>query len=469
MLNPFFLQGSSSEQNLVQDLINEQLRMYGVEVYYIPRKILTITKVIREVIQSTFDNAYPIEAYVDNYEGYDGATTILSKFGIQSTNELTLTISRERFETYISPLIEKFDEVLITTRPKEGDLIYFPLGDRLFEIKFVEHEKPFYQLQGNYTYELRCELFQYEDEIIDTGIAEIDDTTDTIGSEGYIEILNLIGVGIASTAAATAHIVSGGVRLIQITNRGEGYSTTPIVAISSAPTGGLTASGIATMIGGIVACDGSKDDLKVQGVQITNAGYGYTVAPGVAFIGGGGSGVAATTYIGNGVVGVITVTSGGGGYFAAPTVTFSAPTGIGSTVTAQGVAVINADGTVTSIRLTNAGVGYTQSPIITISAPNVSGVGLGTYILGETITGSASSITAKVKSWDATTNELRVSNLTGKFAAGENIVGSESGASYKLRLLNQNADINPYAQNFEIETEGDSIFDFTESNPFGDP
>lgn len=469
MLNPFFLQGSHTEQNLVQDLINEQLRMYGVEVYYIPRKIATISKVIREVIQSTFDNAYPIEAYVENYDGYDGATTILSKFGIQSTNELSLTISRERFESYIQPLVEGYSNIQIPSRPKEGDLIYFPLGDRLFEIKFVEHEKPFYQLQGNYTYDLKCELFQYEDEIIDTGIDEIDDTTDTIGSEGYVEILNLIGVGVASTATATAHIVSGGVRLIQITNRGEGYSSAPIVAISSASVGGLKASGIATMISGIIACDGSKDDLKVQGVQITNAGYGYTVAPGIAFIGGGGSGVAATTYIGDGVVGLITVTNGGGGYFVAPTVTFSAPTGIGSTVTAQGVAVINADGAVTSIRLTNAGVGYTQTPTITISAPNASGVGLGTYILGETITGSSSGFTAKVRSWNAIDNELRVSNITGKFVAGENIIGSESGASYKLRLLNQNADINPYAQNSEIETEGDAIFDFTESNPFGDP
>ena len=469
MLNPFFLQGSKSEQGLIQDLVNEQLRMYGVEVYYIPRKIATISKVIREVIQSTFDNAYPLEAYVDNYEGYDGATTILSKFGIQATNELTLTFSRERFETYISPLIKQFDEVLISSRPKEGDLIYFPLGDRLFEIKFVEHEKPFYQLQGNYTYDVRCELFQYEDEIIDTGVDEIDDTIDEIGSEAYIEILSLIGVGIASTATATANIVSGGVRLIQITNRGEGYTTAPIVAISSAPAGGLTASGIATMISGIIGCDGSKDSLKVQGVQITNAGYGYTVAPGVAFIGGGGSGVAATTYIGNGVVGAVTITNGGGGYFTAPTVTFSSPTGIGSTVTAQGVAVINSDGVVTSIRIINAGVGYTQTPTITISSPNVSGVGLGTYVIGETITGSASGVTARVRSWDAITNDLRVSNLTGKFTPGENIVGNDSGASYKLRILNQNADINPYMQNSVIESEGDAIFDFTESNPFGDP
>ena len=107
MLNPFFQQGSKSEQNLIQDLINEQLRMYGVEIHYLPRKYLTEKTVLREVIQSVFDDAYPLEAYLETFEGYSDNTTILSKFGIQQTQEITLTISRERFETYISPLIKK--------------------------------------------------------------------------------------------------------------------------------------------------------------------------------------------------------------------------------------------------------------------------------------------------------------------------------------------------------------------------
>ena len=175
MLNPFFLQGSKSEQGLIQNLINEQLRMYGVEIYYLPRKYITEKTVIKELIESEFTNAYPIEAYVDTYDGYGDNPTILSKFGIQALNEINLIISRERFKTYISPLIKDQANIKLSSRPKEGDLIYFPLGDRLFEIKYVEHEKPFYQLQGLYTYELRCELFRYEDEIIDTNIEEIDD------------------------------------------------------------------------------------------------------------------------------------------------------------------------------------------------------------------------------------------------------------------------------------------------------
>ena len=100
---------------------------------------------------------------------------MLSKFGIQATNEITLIISKERYETYISPLIKNEQNIKLSSRPKEGDLIYFPLGDRLFEIKYVEHEKPFYQLQKNYVYELRCELFRLGDELIDTGVDNIDD------------------------------------------------------------------------------------------------------------------------------------------------------------------------------------------------------------------------------------------------------------------------------------------------------
>ena len=292
MLNPFFQQGSKTEQSLIQDLINEQLRMYGVEVYYIPRKYATTNTIIREVVESKFDDAYPLEAYVNTYEGYDGQGTILSKFGVQPIDDLTLTISKERFEEYITPLTKNLPDIELATRPKEGDLVYFPLGDRLFEIKFVEHEKPFYQLQKNYVYELTCELFRYEDEVLDTGIDEIDDN---IKDEGYIQTLTLVGS--AATATANTYIVDGGVRLFTLSNRGNDYSSAPRVAISSAPSTGLTAVGVATMIGDLIDCGGDKSDSKVQGVEIVNAGYGYTVAPSVAFFGGGGAGAAATATI----------------------------------------------------------------------------------------------------------------------------------------------------------------------------
>jgi hypothetical protein len=434
--------------------------MYGVEIYYIPRKYVTKNTIIKEVIESKFDNAYPIEAYVDTYDGYEGQGTILSKFGVQPLNDLNLIISKERFESYISPLIKNLPNIELSTRPKEGDLIYFPLGDRIFEIKFVEHEKPFYQLQKTYVYELRCELFRYEDEVIDTGVVEIDDNVE---DKGYIQSLTMVGV--ATTATAISSIVNGGIRFITITNRGNGYTSTPRVAISSAPSGGLTAVGIATLIGGLVDCNGNIENYKVQGVEIVNPGYGYTVAPSVVFVGGGGAGAAATATIGDGIVGIVTVTSGGSGYESAPTVTFSSPVGTGITASAR--AYINNAGVVTSIYITNAGLGYTSEPTVTISSPF--SIGSGIYIFNEKVTGSISSTTALVKSWDASTNILNVSNISGAFVNGDVVVGSKSGASYKIRVVSTIDTNDPYAQNDEIEEEASTIIDFTESNPFGNP
>ena len=235
-LNPFFLNGSQTEQSLVQDLINEQLRMYGVEVYYMPRSYLTTNTVIKEVVQSEFNNAYPIEAYVDNYEGYGGQGTILSKFGIEGKDDLTLIISQERYSNYIGLLTQDLPNLELTNRPKEGDIIYFPLGDRLFEIKYVEHEQPFYQLQKNYVYELKCELFRLEDEVIDTDIDFIDDEIEQLG---HIQTLSLISSGIGTAATGiTSYCAAGSVQIVTINNMGKNYSTPPQVAFSSAPAGG---------------------------------------------------------------------------------------------------------------------------------------------------------------------------------------------------------------------------------------
>jgi len=436
MLNPFFLQGSKTEQSLVQDLINEQLRMYGIEVYYLPRQYITERTVIREVIESAFSSSYPIEAYVETYDGYSENPTILSKFGIQALNEITLTISKERFKTYISPLIQNQPDIKLSSRPKEGDIIYFPLGKRLFEIKYVEHEKPFYQLQGTYTYQLRCELFRYEDEVIDTSIGEIDELiSGNVNDPEKVPVGNLVNlrmVGVGVTASAVTSIVNGGVRYVTVTNRGGGYTSTPNVGISSAPSSGKTATAIAKMIGGIVVCnDNINPQAKsVQSVQIANPGYGYTTTPGVRFIGGGGSGAAAIATIGDGIVGVITVTNPGSGYAIAPSIVFS------------GISTVSAAATAISI---------------------------GNFIFNEVITGSQSGTAARVKSWDSTTNLLQASNVDGEFILGENIIGSESGASHYLRSIEIYPTDDGYASNEEIQIEANNILDFSESNPFGMP
>jgi hypothetical protein len=369
-----------------------------------------------------------------------------------------LIISRERFELYISPLIENIPDIELSSRPKEGDLVYFPLVDRLFEVKYVEHEQPFYQLQKNYVYELRCELFRYEDEEIDTNIEEIDDN---IKDQGYIQTLTLVGSAI--TATAVTNIVNGGIRFIRITNRGDGYTSSPRVAISSAPIGGINAVGVATMIGNIVDCNGTTS-LKVQGVELVNPGSGYTTSPGVVFIGGGGSGAAATSIIGNGLIGIVTITNGGSGYTTSPSVTFTSP-GIGTT--AKGYAIVSSAGTITQIRITDAGIGYTIAPTVIIESP-FSG-GIGTYVFNEIVTGSLSGATARVNSWNSLTNKLEIFVIAGTFKSGDVIVGSASSASYKLNTVETDNKVDPFAQNDEIENEADFIIDFSEKNPFGTP
>ena len=479
MLNPYFQQGARSEQNLVQDLINEQLRMYGVEIYYLPRKYMTENTVIREVIQSKFDDAYPLEAYIDNYDGYAENPVLLSKFGIEAQNEITLVISRERWENYIQPLMKNESNVKLTTRPKEGDIVYFPLGDRLFEIKYVEHEKPFYQLQKNYVYTLRCELYRYEDEVIDTGVAEIDDeltgddsdgTTDEGISTilGPTQTLTLVGTGV--TATAVTNIVDGGVRYITMSNRGGGYINIPSVGLSSAPAGGVSAVGIASMIGGIQYCNLNinANQKSVQAIYLSNAGAGYTVAPAVTVTSSSGSGAAGTAYIGDAVVGIITVTGGGSGYVESPSITFTNEVFLSgvTTVSAAATAYLSSAGIVTSIHIINAGLGYSVAPTVTIGSPSTDSTG--NYLFNEIVTGSVSGTTARVRTWNSSTNVLEVSSITGTFSNGETITGGSSGSSHVLRVVDTSLD-SGFADNYNIETEADSILDFSEANPFGTP
>jgi len=477
MLNPFFQQGSTSEQNLVQDLINEQLRMYGVEIHYLPRKYMNEKTIIREVVQSVFDDSYPLEAYVDNFDGYADNPTLLSKFGIEQTNEVTLVISRERWETYIQPLLKNESNVKLTTRPKEGDLVYFPLGDRLFEIKYVEHEKPFYQLKKNYVYTLKCELFRYEDEIIDTGVAEIDDTLIGDNADGTSEdglstllgssqTLTLVGTGV-SASAVIGFNTEGSIRLITLSNRGGGYTAVPTIGVSSAPAGGVTGILTATMISGINVCNLNISDNQksVQQVVITNPGAGYTLAPTLQITGGGGSGAAGTVFIGDGAVGIVTLTDAGSGYTTAPTVTITGPVGVGTTATAE--AVVSTAGTITAINITNAGAGYTSSPTITISDPSLDNSG--NYKFNEIVTGSITGVKGRVRTWNATTNVLEVANVSGMFSIGENLTGSTSGAVHSLRVVSEDPPEDGFADNVNIESAADDILDFSEQNPFGIP
>ena len=462
-LNPFFLQGTSSEQRLVQDLVNEQLQMFGTEVTYIPRKFVNTTSIIQEVQSSKFDDNFAIEAYVNTYDGYSGAGDVLTKFGMSLRDEVTLTISKERFEDFIAPFMNSTDDILLASRPREGDLVFFPLGSRLFEVKFVEHEDPFYQLGKNYVYQLKCELFEYEDEVIDTSIDAIDTQVE---EDGYISTLQLVGIG--RTASATCSIDTGYIREIFLNNDGSGFTGVPVVAITTSPSGqtgdNATAVAFTTERAGV---------RSVEKILMTNAGANYTSPPVISITGGGGVGAAATCSIEKSFKGVIrfVVTDGGIGYGTAPTITVAQP---GAGTTAVGIASMSASGTskeLTSIYISNPGIGYSQAPTVIVANPEtISGVG--TYLYNEIVQGMRSGTQARVKNWDADTKILKISHVgigttTTGFFPGEDIKGLESDALYSNVSFNKDDTTNKYNEGDIFETEADSILDFTEGNPFG--
>ena len=169
-LNTYFSQGTTGEQDLTQSLVNEQIKMFGKNVYYIPRTLVKNDTVFGEDTMSKFDDAFEIEAFIEDNSGFRGDGDMFTKFGVQIADQATFVISRTRF----TEAVDDNTTLIVEGRPNEGDLVYFPLANKIFEIQFVEYEVPFFTLGKQYTWGLRCELFQYSDEDIDTGIAEVD-------------------------------------------------------------------------------------------------------------------------------------------------------------------------------------------------------------------------------------------------------------------------------------------------------
>lgn len=168
--NVYFSHGTKNEQFLLEDIIVESLSIFGQDFYYIPRTLVGKDEILGEDRLSQFKNAFPIEMYLENVQGFEGQGAFLQKFGLMMEQSATLTVARRRWEQ----LVGRFGATIIPTRPCEGDLLYFPLTKGLFEIKFVQHQDPFYQLGKLYVYSLQVELFQYGSEKIDTGVPEVD-------------------------------------------------------------------------------------------------------------------------------------------------------------------------------------------------------------------------------------------------------------------------------------------------------
>lgn len=189
--NVFFNHAVKTEQNLYEDLVVESLRMYGHEVYYLPRNVVEKDDILNEDVQSSFDDAYSVEMYLENTDGIAEQGDLMSKFGVYVEEEATFVISLRSWERFIST-----DSNLVTSlRPNEGDVIYFPLSGSMFEIRYVEDSNPFYQVGKLFVFKMRCTLFEYSNEDFETGTSadniEADmsfanDFTMSVGDENYI-------------------------------------------------------------------------------------------------------------------------------------------------------------------------------------------------------------------------------------------------------------------------------------------
>ena len=255
-VNVYFGQGTRGEQTLIEDLIIESLKIYGQELMYIPRTLISKDEILGEDRLSQFTSSFPIEMYFENVDSFDGQGAFIQKFGLMMEQSATLVVARRRWDQ----LVGRYGQTIIPTRPCEGDLIYFPLSKGLFEIKFVKHQDPFYQLGKLYVYKLQVELFQYASERIDTGTPEID----------AFESLKTFSTN-------TTRNPHGQVTTIDITNQGSGYTDIPTISFTSSSGRGATAMAV-------MGTDANAD--KVIGVTITDGGTGYKTAPLVVFTGG---------------------------------------------------------------------------------------------------------------------------------------------------------------------------------------
>lgn len=204
MKNYYFSEKVKSEQNLFEDIIIESLKIYGQDLYYLPRDIVNEDKIFGQDVPSEFNSSHRIEMYIENIEGFEGEGDLFTRFGVEIRDEATFIVSRRRW----NQTVNKYDNTISGDRPREGDLIYLPLTNKIFEISHVEHEQPFYQLNNLAVFKLRAQLFEYNDEDLDTGIAAIDGVE---ANNAYTYILTLGESGIIETGETVTQTIAGGV------------------------------------------------------------------------------------------------------------------------------------------------------------------------------------------------------------------------------------------------------------------
>jgi len=230
----FFSQAVRTEQNLYEDLVIESLKIFGQDVYYIPRTLVNRDTILGEDPASKFDDAYLIEAYIENTEGFEGTGDLYSQFGLEIRDEATFEISTRQWEK----IIGIFSSDLTNPKPQEGDVLFLPMTNSFFEISFVEDDSPFYQLSNLPVYKLNCSLFEYNDEDFDTGVEGIDLKTGAnayqvtmdlaITGGNHFQIGEMVSQVVGITAAATNIVVRG-----EVQNRTKTSATISQIGVSN--------------------------------------------------------------------------------------------------------------------------------------------------------------------------------------------------------------------------------------------
>ena len=236
--NVYFSQAVKSEQNLYEDLVIESLKIFGQDVYYLPRTIVTRDSVLGEASNSKFDDAYIIEAYIEDVEGFAGSGDLYSKFGLEIRDEATFVISKRQWNKLIGVWNNELDYPV----PNEGDILFLPMTNKFFEIMFVEHEQPFYQLSNLPVYKLQCSLYEYNEEDFETGVDAIDITQQKLSYQQTIDYTtssnNHYSVGeIVSQVVSSGITVNGEVQTVSKTSDTNGSITVSNIGVTETTTG----------------------------------------------------------------------------------------------------------------------------------------------------------------------------------------------------------------------------------------
>jgi len=252
--NVYFSQAVKSEQNLYEDLIIESLKIFGQDVYYIPRTLVNRDNIMGEDIGSKFDDAYLIEAYIENVDGFEGSGDLYNKFGLEIRDEATFIVSRRQWNN----LVGFWNNSLEDPKPQEGDLLFLPMSNSFFEIMFVEDEQPFYQLSNLPVFKMQCSLFEYNDEQFETGVSEIDAKEITNAQQTQIDL----------TVTGGNHFTQGEIvtQVISTDPAVSVYGEVQTVTKTSDIAGSITVSGI-----GVTGSTEAKDFFVSNTVGLTGS------------------------------------------------------------------------------------------------------------------------------------------------------------------------------------------------------